>query len=66
MNYVLFLFTGRKSGRGFFVYGKDSKGDRPVCTEALDILKKYSVTPKGFHNDEDIQFRLASRFINEV
>ncbi|KAI9560509.1 hypothetical protein GHT06_011442 [Daphnia sinensis] len=58
--------TGRKSGKGFFVYEKGFKGEKPVCTEALDVLKKYSLVPKGLQSDEDIQFRLASRFINEA
>jgi enoyl-CoA hydratase/long-chain 3-hydroxyacyl-CoA dehydrogenase len=57
---------GRKSGKGFFVYEKGTKGERPICTEAMDLLKKYSLVPKGLQSDEDIQFRLATRFINEV
>lgn len=48
------------------MYEKGFKGEKPVCTEALDVLKKYSLVPKGLQSDEDIQFRLASRFINEV
>lgn len=58
--------SGRKSGKGFFVYEKGTKGERPVNSEALDILKKFSMTPKGLQSDEDIQFRLATRFINEA
>ncbi|XP_046442929.1 trifunctional enzyme subunit alpha, mitochondrial-like [Daphnia pulex] len=58
--------TGRKSGKGFFVYEKGTKGERPICTEAMDLLKKYSLVPKGLQSDEDIQFRLATRFINEA
>ena len=62
----LFFIQGRKSGKGFFVYEKGSKGERPVCKEAIDVLKRFSLVPKGLQSDEDIQFRLASRFINEV
>nr|CAG4647683.1 EOG090X01G2 [Moina brachiata] len=58
--------NGRKSGKGFYVYEKGSKGERPVCAETLEILKRFSMAPKGFLSDEDIQFRLASRFINEA
>ena len=64
--FKFFYFSGRKSGKGFFVYEKGSKGERPVCAETMDILKKFSMAPKGLTSDEDIQFRLASRFINEV
>ena len=48
------------------MYEKGSKGERPICTEALDILKKFSLTPQGLQSDEDIQLRMASRFINEA
>ena len=65
-SYDFFCILGRKSGKGFFVYEKGSKGERPVCTEAIDVLKKFSLVPKGLQSDEDIQFRLATRFINEV
>lgn len=58
--------NGRKSGKGFYVYEQKSKGERPVCAETLEILKRYSMAPKGFLTDNDIQFRLASRFINEA
>nr|CAG4641476.1 EOG090X01G2 [Eurycercus lamellatus] len=58
--------TGRKSGKGFFVYDKNIKGERPVCTESLDILKRFALTPKGLLSDDDIQYRMASRFINEA
>lgn len=58
---------GRKTGKGIFLYDKNVKGsDRPVNPAALEVLKRYSVAPKGFHSDEDIQFRMASRFINEA
>lgn len=50
-----------------YVYSKDSKSkDRPVCPETLEILKRYVVPPKGFMSDEDIQMRIASRFVNDA
>jgi enoyl-CoA hydratase/long-chain 3-hydroxyacyl-CoA dehydrogenase len=57
---------GRKSGKGTFIYEKGAKGQRPICNEAIEILKRFSLEPKGLGSDEDIQFRMASRFINEA
>jgi len=57
---------GRKSGKGIYVYEKGNKGQRPICTESLNILKRFTMTPRGLESDEDIQFRMASRFVNEA
>ena len=66
MQYNKYFIPGRKSGKGFFVYEKGFKGERPICTEALGIIKKFSLVPQGLQGDEDIQLRMAARFINEA
>lgn len=62
-------FLGRKAGKGVYVYeqGKGKKGKgKKENDEALQILERYKLEPKPQCTDEDIQYRLASRFINEA
>lgn len=58
-------FLGRKSGKGCYVYTPGVK-DRPVNAEAEKILKKYLIPKKLENTVEEMQMRLASRFINEA
>lgn len=58
-------FLGRKSGKGIYVYQKGSK-NRDVNQDALEILKRYSLEPKGAFTDEDKQLRMVSRFVNDA
>ncbi|XP_002436089.3 trifunctional enzyme subunit alpha, mitochondrial [Ixodes scapularis] len=58
-------FHGRKSGKGCYLYTPGVK-DRPTNTEAENLLKKYR-TPKKLENTvEELQMRLAGRFVNEA
>ncbi|CAG9863338.1 unnamed protein product [Phyllotreta striolata] len=58
-------FLGRKSGKGIFVY-EAGKKSREVNFEALEILKKYSIEPRGSFEDEDKTLRMVTRFVNEA
>jgi len=58
-------FLGRKSGKGCFVYTPGVK-DRDINREAEDIMKKYKVEPLKVCNNEELQMRLITRFVNEA
>nr|NVI75871.1 mitochondrial trifunctional protein alpha subunit [Cucujiformia] len=58
-------YLGRKSGKGIFIYEKGSKS-RDINPDALSIIKRYSVQPKGSTADEDRQLRMVLRFVNEA
>lgn len=58
-------FLGRKAGKGVYVYEKNSK-EKQENAEAAEVLKDFKLDmPEGL-NDEDIQYRLFSRFVNEA
>lgn len=62
-------FNGRKTGKGVYIYEEGVKGsNRPINPGFTDIVKKYLITPPAqIKNDtETIQWRLASKFINEA
>jgi len=62
-------FTGRKAGKGVYLYEEGVKGsDRQVNPGFYDIINKYKIAPPAqIKNDtETIQWRLASKFINEA
>ncbi|KAL8581460.1 hypothetical protein ACOMHN_004345 [Nucella lapillus] len=58
-------FLGRKAGKGFYVYEKNSKS-RSENEGALKLLEKYHLEPKTELSDEEVWYRLFSRFVNEA
>jgi len=67
-NLVASGFLGRKSGKGIYLYEEGVKGsDRQVNPGFYEIINKFKISPPaGITNDmETIQWRLASKFINE-
>ncbi|XP_041950617.1 hydroxyacyl-CoA dehydrogenase trifunctional multienzyme complex subunit alpha a [Alosa sapidissima] len=59
-------FKGRKSGKGCYVYEKGSKS-RQVNSGAEEIIKRFAIAaPPAVSSNEDVQFRLVSRFVNEA
>ncbi|XP_054152913.1 trifunctional enzyme subunit alpha, mitochondrial-like [Oppia nitens] len=58
-------FTGRKGGKGFYIYTPGVK-KRELNDKALDILKKYHIPPKHKCTQEEHQMRLGVRFVNEA
>ena len=57
-------FLGRKSKKGFFIYD-GGKGERAVNNDAMNIVKTFALEPRGLDADQDIQHRIALRFVNE-
>merc|ERR1719346_770691 len=58
---------GRKSGKGCFVYSDGKGSDRSINSEAESIFKQFSSEPiEGVNQDEDLQLRLVTRFVNEA
>jgi len=58
-------FLGRKSGKGCYIYTPGKK-EKEVNEAALNLFKRYSIAPKMANTDEEIQLRLATRFVNEA
>ncbi|MCI4395700.1 hypothetical protein PGIGA_G00195030 [Pangasianodon gigas] len=59
-------FKGRKAGKGCYVYGAKSK-DKQLNSGTEEILQKFKlVAPPAVSGDEDVQYRLVSRFVNEA
>ncbi|XP_029794013.1 trifunctional enzyme subunit alpha, mitochondrial [Suricata suricatta] len=59
-------FLGRKSGKGFYVYQEGVK-NKSLNSDMDGILASLKVPPKSdVCSDEDIQYRLVTRFVNEA
>uniref|UniRef100_A0A8C0LGL1 Trifunctional enzyme subunit alpha, mitochondrial n=1 Tax=Canis lupus dingo TaxID=286419 RepID=A0A8C0LGL1_CANLU len=56
-------FLGRKSGKGFYIYQEGVK-TKNVNSDMDGILASLKVPPNS--SDEDIQYRLVTRFVNEA
>ncbi|XP_067099661.1 hydroxyacyl-CoA dehydrogenase trifunctional multienzyme complex subunit alpha b [Osmerus mordax] len=59
-------FTGRKSGKGCYVYTPGLK-HKDVNPDIEEILEQFKMKPNpAVSSDSDIQYRLVSRFVNEA
>ncbi|KAL1783156.1 trifunctional enzyme subunit alpha, mitochondrial [Sigmodon hispidus] len=59
-------FLGRKSGKGFYVYQEGSK-NKSLNSEMDVILANLRLPAKPeVSSDEDIQYRVITRFVNEA
>lgn len=56
---------GRKTGKGFYVYGAGKKGSKTLNQDAMAILKKYMKEDLKLSNEE-IQNRMIGKFVNEA
>lgn len=59
-------FLGRKSGKGFYIYQEGSK-NKSLNSEMDKILENLRLPAKPeVSSDEDIQYRVITRFVNEA
>lgn len=59
-------FLGRKSGKGFYIYQAGSK-NKSLNSEIDNILANLRLPAKPeVSSDEDIQYRVITRFVNEA
>lgn len=59
-------FLGRKSGKGFYIYQSGSK-NKDLNSEMDNILLNLRLPAKPeVSSDEDIQYRVITRFVNEA
>ncbi|KAM6220767.1 trifunctional enzyme subunit alpha, mitochondrial [Rhynchocyon petersi] len=59
-------FLGRKSGKGFYIYEQGVK-NKNLNPDMDSILASLKLPPKSeVSSDEDVQYRLVTRFVNEA
>ncbi|XP_021109245.1 trifunctional enzyme subunit alpha, mitochondrial isoform X2 [Heterocephalus glaber] len=59
-------FLGRKSGKGFYIYQEGSK-DKNLNSDMDSIFASLKLPAKPeASSDEDIQYRVVTRFVNEA
>ncbi|KAG8522505.1 Trifunctional enzyme subunit alpha, mitochondrial [Galemys pyrenaicus] len=59
-------FLGRKSGKGFYIYQEGVK-NKNLNSDMDGILAGLKLPPKPeVSSDEDVQYRLVTRFVNEA
>uniref|UniRef100_A0A8B9LJF8 Trifunctional enzyme subunit alpha, mitochondrial n=1 Tax=Astyanax mexicanus TaxID=7994 RepID=A0A8B9LJF8_ASTMX len=59
-------FKGRKTGKGWYIYAGKKK-EKQLNSGAEEVLKAFKLTaPPAVSGDEDVQYRLTSRFVNEA
>ncbi|XP_076440395.1 trifunctional enzyme subunit alpha, mitochondrial-like [Babylonia areolata] len=58
-------FLGRKAGKGFYVYEKNTN-NRSENEEVLRLLETFRLESKTELTDEEVWYRLFSRFVNEA
>ncbi|SPJ22603.1 3-hydroxyacyl-CoA dehydrogenase NAD-binding domain-containing protein [Palleronia abyssalis] len=57
---------GRKSGRGFYIYGDDGPQEDPEILKIIDEVREaHGITPKEF-TDQDIWERYMTAMVNEA
>ncbi|EDV23122.1 uncharacterized protein TRIADDRAFT_58079 [Trichoplax adhaerens] len=57
---------GRKSGQGIYMYGSGKSKKKEINKEAMEIIKRYTVSAKGSHDNEEIISRVFTKLVNEA
>jgi len=58
-------WLGKKSGQGFYTYGKGKKSKKTINAEVQSYVKDFATRDLGL-KEKEIQDRIVSRFVNEA